>query len=181
MVEDLNCVHIRYVHNRLHSSNVPALNALVRRPFQPRPMTNQTPDENIDLDSCSARAICRGILEATVVWRTKATTLEDEQCGVVEYSADLPFLAISRLSRLDRGSFSHWEVVCHAMITPVNDQKPLLIPNETTTPHDRERDPSYLLPHCWRLQDCYSCLHSQYHCSWCAIVRTLNTPPHEYC
>lgn len=25
--------------------------------------------------------------------------------------------------------------------------------------------------HCWRLQDCSSCLRSSYPCSWCAIVR----------
>ncbi len=62
-------------------------------------------------------------------------------------------------------------IVRGVMITPVDDQKILLVLNETAIPHDRERDPAYLLPHCWRLQDCYSCLHSQYHCSWCAIVR----------
>ncbi len=29
-------------------------------------------------------------------------------------------------------------------------------------------DPDLLLPHCWRLQDCSSCLETKYHCSWCA-------------
>ena len=62
-------------------------------------------------------------------------------------------------------------IVRGVMITPVDDQKILIVLNETAIPHDRERDPAYLLPHCWRLQDCYSCLHSQFHCSWCAIVR----------
>lgn len=62
------------------------------------------------------------------------------------------------------------------MIAPIDDQKVFRVLNESAVPHDRERDPTYLLPYCWRLQDCYSCLHAQYHCSWCAIVRGLNTP-----
>ncbi|KAM0799800.1 hypothetical protein BDR22DRAFT_281069 [Usnea florida] len=63
------------------------------------------------------------------------------------------------------------------MIAPVNDQEVFLILNESAVPHDRERDPAYLLPYCWRLQDCYSCLHSQYHCSWCAISSTCVPNP----
>ena len=42
--------------------------------------------------------------------------------------------------------------------------------NASLIPIDPSRDSDQLLPHCWRLQDCYSCLHAQYHCSWCPIV-----------
>lgn len=90
------------------------------------------------------------------------------------HSANLPHLATFRFTRGSL-SFSPLSSVRPVMITPVDDQKILLISNATAIPHDRERDPKYLLPHCWRLQDCYSCLHSQYHCSWCAIVRALST------
>ena len=32
---------------------------------------------------------------------------------------------------------------------------------------DPALDPDLLLPHCWRIQDCSSCLNTNYHCSWC--------------
>lgn len=63
------------------------------------------------------------------------------------------------------------------MITSVINQQVPLISNVTTIPQDHERDPVYLLPHCWGLQDCYSCLHSNYHCSWCAISSTCVPNP----
>ena len=84
--------------------------------------------------------------------------------GVYIHSSEIKFLS----------SILDVIIVHHVMVPLFDDQKTLLILNETAIPHDRERDPAHLLPHCWRLQDCYSCLHSQYHCSWCAIVRTLN-------
>ena len=96
----------------------------------------------------------------------------------VYHSADLPCSAFSRSNSSKGAPYLPVGVVRHAMITPVHNQKTLAILNDTAIPHDRQRDPAYLVPHCWRLQDCYSCLHSQYHCSWCAIVRALNTPPH---
>ena len=37
-------------------------------------------------------------------------------------------------------------------------------------PQDPSLDPDLLLAHCWRHQDCSSCLHSKYRCSWCPIV-----------
>lgn len=92
------------------------------------------------------------------------------------HSANLPHLATFRFTRGSL-SFSPLSSVRPVMITPVDDQKILLISNATAIPHDRERDPKYLLPHCWRLQDCYSCLHSQYHCSWCAISSTCVPNP----
>lgn len=46
MAEDLNRFHLRHVLGRLHSSNVPSLDALARRPFRPCPMANQASDEN---------------------------------------------------------------------------------------------------------------------------------------
>ena len=33
---------------------------------------------------------------------------------------------------------------------------------------DPALDPDLLLPHCWRLQDCTSCITTKYHCGWCA-------------
>ena len=30
----------------------------------------------------------------------------------------------------------------------------------------------YLLARCWRIQDCYSCLHTSDPCSWCAVSST---------
>lgn len=30
----------------------------------------------------------------------------------------------------------------------------------------------YLLRRCWRIQDCYSCLHTSDPCSWCAVSST---------
>ena len=113
------------------------------------------------------------------------TVVELEQ-RVTAISAELPHWD-SHLSAPPRGREHEafcFEIVIvigiSVMIAPIDHQKVFLILNESAVPHDRERDPAYLLPYCWRLQDCYSCLHSQYHCSWCAIVRALDAQYHDY-
>ena len=57
------------------------------------------------------------------------------------------------------------------MIARSNEQQDILELSVVAIPPNPDRDPDLLLPLCWRLQDCTSCLESRYYCSWCPIVR----------
>lgn len=83
-------------------------------------------------------------------------------CTNLEYDAKLPTAYLLR-------------IVCTLIIPMVGRQPVLTMITSSLSINNNSyfeilSQPHDLFYQCWRLQDCFTCLHSSFACSWCAIV-----------